>query len=101
MPVIKLKCGQFDIAVWEQDLQGMDRKAYQITLTRNYLNKKTNSWEKQTMSLFDNNCLELAQLLEWTYREINLLKTKQSRPAVEPQPEISNKDFLADIEMPY
>lgn len=73
-PVAKLKHKTIDVAVFETEVQGMTRKMYTAVVNRAYLNKKTNTWEKQTISLTSDQILDMAQLLEHTWWEINKLQ---------------------------
>lgn len=83
-PVKNIKDGWFSTGVFEAEKDG--RKYYQISLQKGFKRNGSDEVEYQTISLFDNDLLKVASILEKTYWAILDLKetgktTVASKPA--------------------
>ena len=68
LPIKKLFGPNIDAAVWE--FVNGDKKYYQVSLRKRFFNKKTNQFDEEKISLFDNQLLEFAALCRQTYDAI-------------------------------
>ncbi len=86
-PIIKVRNGSLEIAVFESTTDGQygPRTEYQFSLTRSIKNKQTGDWDRIRVPLYENQVLELAELLSISHRQLVAYKNKPSAdtPAAE------------------
>lgn len=91
-PIIKVRNGSLEIAIFEATTEGQygARTEYQFSLTRSIKNKQTGDWDRIRVPLYENQVLELAELLSVAHRQLVAYKNKPSAdaaPATEPDAE--------------
>ena len=71
-PVIKVNNGQIAVAIFEQDIQTEygPRKTYRAGLRKSYKDKTTNEWKNLDLTLFDDEMLPAAELLQLAHAEL-------------------------------
>ena len=79
-PIIKVRNGTLEIAVFEStvDSQYGSRSKYQFSVTKSVKNEQTGEWDRTRVSLYDNQVLELAELLSVAHRQLVAYKNKPS-----------------------
>ena len=82
-PIIKVRNGSLEIAVFESTTEGQygPRTDYQFSLTRSIKNKQTGDWDRTRIPLYENQVLELAELLSVAHRQLVAYKNKPSADA--------------------
>lgn len=97
-PVIKVNNGQIAVAIFEQDIQTEygPRKAYRAGLRKSYKDKSTNEWKNLDLTLFDDEMMIAAELLQIAHAE--LLKHKVAVKSA--TREITEENTVAD-EIPF
>lgn len=97
LPVKSIRFGSLSAAIWEY--KNEDKTQYQASVRRRYLSKKTNEWEEEKITLFDNSLLEMAELCRQTYVALQELRNanKQATPANNIQESIPAEIDMSDI----
>ena len=81
-PVKTIKFGTISSAIWEHTTPD-SKKMYYPTIRRRYLDKKTNEWQEEKMTVFEDQLLTMAELCRQTYiamQEIRNANKQQQEP---------------------
>lgn len=71
-PVIKINNGTMSVAIFEQPMQTEygERKAYRAGLRKSFKDKTTNEWKNVDITLFDDEMLTAAELLQIAHAKL-------------------------------
>lgn len=95
-PVIKINDGTMSVAIFEQPVQTEygERKSYRAGLRKSFKDKTTNEWKNVDITLFDDEMLTAAELIQIAHAK--LLEYKMATRAATPRAE--QKEEPATIE---
>lgn len=95
-PVIKINNGQIAVAIFEQDIQTEygPRKTYRAGLRKSYKDKNTNEWKNLDLTLFDDEMMVAAELLQMAHAELIKRKIAVKATIKEPVEEIPTTDEI-------
>lgn len=95
-PVIKINDSTMSVAIFEQPMQTEygERKSYRAGLRKSFKDKTTNEWKNVDITLFDDEMLTAAELLQIAHAK--LLEYKMATRASTPRAE--HKEEPATIE---
>lgn len=84
-PVIKINDGAMAVAIFEQPIQTEygERKAYRAGLRKSFKDKTTNEWKNVDISLFEDEMLTAAGLLQVAHAELLKYKMANKPPRTE------------------
>lgn len=79
-PIVKVQAGTLKCAVFESVVQGQygERIVYGAAAAKSVKNNETGAWDEQRINLFDNQLLELAQVLITTWQRLQDYKNKKA-----------------------
>ena len=79
-PIIKVRNGSLDVCVFESTVDGQygPRTEYQFSVCKSIKNKQTGDWDRQRVPLFENQALELAELLSMAHRQLVVRRSAPS-----------------------
>lgn len=82
-PIIKVRNGSLEVAVFESTTDGQygPRTDYQFSVCKSVKNKQTGDWDRIRISLFENQTLELAELLSIAHRQLVARKNAPAESA--------------------
>lgn len=94
-PIIKVRNGSLEIAIFESTTDGQygPRTEYQFSLTRSIKNKQTGDWDRVRVPLYENQVLELAELLSIAHRQLVAFKNKPTADSAS----VAEPDTAEDI----
>lgn len=87
-PIVTVRYKTLDIAVFENQIPNTTHMARNAVISKSYKSKKTDKWEKQSITISHDQMLELATMLDHTFWEIDKLDKKQ----VKDEPKEETKD---------
>lgn len=102
-PIIKVRNGSLEIAVFEATTEGQygARTEYQFSVTRSIKNKQTGDWDRIRVPLYENQVLELAELLSIAHRQLVAYKNKPATDNVAPTAVAEPVAESADDDVPF
>lgn len=102
-PIIKVRNGSLEIAVFEATTEGQygARTEYQFSVTRSIKNKQTGDWDRIRVPLYENQVLELAELLSIAHRQLVAYKNKPAADNVAPAAVAEPVAESADEDVPF
>lgn len=102
-PIIKVRNGSLEIAVFEATTEGQygARTEYQFSVTRSIKNKQTGDWDRIRVPLYENQVLELAELLSIAHRQLVAYKNKPATDNVAPAAVAEPVAESADEDIPF
>ena len=97
-PYKTVKFGNLSSAIWEH--VGSDgKKIYYPTIRRRFLDKKTNEWQEEKMTIFEDQLLSVAELCRQTWIAMQEIRNanKQSAGATNIQESIPAEINMDDV----
>lgn len=91
-PVIKISDGTMSVAIFEQPIQTEygERKMYRSGLRKSFKDKTTNEWKSIDVTLFEDEMLTAAELIQIAHAKLLEYKMANRPPRTEQQPTIDS-----------